>query len=106
MQYIDGVSAFTFNGFDNIENDNSLIWEACKKELPKIIKCELTKRQADVIHCIFYEGMTQAQCASKLDISQPTVCRHLHSATQILLNRLTYGMEIGKTITTYYENQI
>lgn len=105
MRYIEGVSAFTFNGFDNVENDNSIIWEACKKELPKIIESELTERQAAVIRCLFFEGLTQTQCSKKLQISQPTVSRHLHSAISILLNRLTYAMEIGKIITVYYENE-
>lgn len=95
---------FVFNGFDNVTNDNSVIWEACKKELPNIMKNELTDKQRLCVMGIFYEGLNQVQVAEKLHLSQPTVSRHLERAMTILRNRLTYAMSVAKTVAAYYEN--
>lgn len=51
---------FVFNNFDNVTNDNSVIWEACKKELPNIMSKELTAMQYKCISvaktvAIYYE---------------------------------------------------
>lgn len=87
---------FVFNGFDNVTNDNSVIWEACKKELPNIMKNELTDKQRLCVMGVFYEGLNQVQVAKKLHLSQPTVSRHLERAMTILLNRLTYAMSVTR----------
>ena len=96
---------FVFNSFDLVANDNSVIWEACKKELPYIMVNELTKMQRDCIKSLFYDGLKQKEIAEKLGISQPTVSRHIQNATEILLNRLNYAMKIAKTVAVYYEQE-
>lgn len=96
---------FVFNNFDNVMNDNSVIWDACRKELPYIMVNELTKMQRDCIKGLFFDGLKQKEIAEKLGISQPTVCRHIQKATETLLNRLNYAMKIAKTVAVYYEEQ-
>lgn len=93
-----------FNGFDNIKNDNSVIWEACKKELPNIMAHELTEQQKACIEGIFFENLNQVQVAKKLGISQPTASRHIKRGMEKLLNRLNYALRVAKTVTSYYEN--
>lgn len=97
--------AFTLNSFDDIENSNSILWAAVKKELPNIMKNELTQKQQECVQGIFFEGLNQVTVAEKLGISQPTASRHIHRAMKILLNRLNYAMRVGKTISEYYENK-
>lgn len=97
--------SFVFNNFDLVTNDNSIIWEACKKELPYIMDNELTKMQRDCVKGLFFDGLKQKEIAEKLGISQPTVCRHIQKATETLLNRLNYAMKIAKTVAVYYEEQ-
>lgn len=94
-----------FNYFDNEINDNSVIWKACKKELPNIMSKELTVMQYKCVQGIFYEGLNQVQVAQKLGISQPTASRHIKRAMEILLNRLNYALRIAKNITDYYEQE-
>lgn len=95
-----------FNSFDNEQNDNCIIWEACKKELPDIMAHELTEQQGTCIQSIYYDGLNQIQAAKKLGISQPTVSRHVKRAMEILLNRLNYAMKIAKHITAYYKSEL
>lgn len=97
---------FTFNSFDDVKNDNSIIWEAVKKELPNVMEQELTEQQRACLDCIFYGGLNQVQTAEKLGIAQPTVHRHTKRAMAILLNRLSYAMKIAKTVACYYENEM
>jgi DNA-directed RNA polymerase specialized sigma subunit len=96
---------FVFNNFDNVMNGNSVIWEACKKELPYIMDNELTTRQRDCLKCFLFDELKQKEIAEKLGISQPTVSRHLESATKILLDRLNYAIKIAKTVAAYYEQK-
>lgn len=96
---------FVFNNFDNVMNDNSVIWDACRKELPYIMDNELTTMQSLCVKGLFFDGLKQREIAEKLGISQPTVSRHIQNATEILLNRLNYAMKIAKTVAVYYEQE-
>lgn len=90
--------------YDDPKNYNNIIWEACKKELPNIMACELTAQQRACVQGILFDGLNQVQVAEKLGISQPTASRHIKRGMEILLNRLNYAMRIAKTITFHYEH--
>lgn len=97
---------FVFNDFENVENSNSVIWESCKKVLPKIMKENLTLLQYKCCEKYYFEQKTQKQIADELEISQPTVCRHLKGATKILLNRLNCAILVSKEVATFYTKLI
>lgn len=95
--------AVELNYFDKSENSNTVVWESCKKILPKLIETELTPQQAAAVKASFFEGLKQKQIAERMGVSQPTVCRLLNLGIKTLLNRLSYAMEVGSTVASYYE---
>lgn len=63
---------------------------AIKTVLPSIINNELTERQRDCIKMRYVQNLNQIEIARRLHVSQPTVCRHLNTAKDIINNRLAY----------------
>ncbi len=86
--------SFVFNNFDLVTNDNSIIWEACKKELPYIMDNELTKMQRDCVKGLF-DGLKQKRL-QKNSAFLNLQSADIQKATETLLNRLNYAMKIAK----------
>lgn len=58
--------------------------------LPLIMKNDLTERQRSCLTLKYVNNLNQAEIAEKLNLSQPTVCRHIATAKGIVNNRLAY----------------
>ncbi|MDE5996325.1 MAG: hypothetical protein K2G56_05340 [Eubacterium sp.] len=58
--------------------------------LPLIIKNDLTERQRSCLTLKYVKNLNQSEIAGKLNLSQPTVCRHIATAKDIVNNRLAY----------------
>lgn len=58
--------------------------------LPLIMKNDLTPRQQKCLKLKYVNNLNQAQIADMLNLSQPTVCRHIAIAKNIVNNRLSY----------------
>lgn len=65
---------------------------AMKAVLPEIIANELTERQRRCLSMRFSDRMTQEEIAEQLELSQPTVSRHIKKAVGTVANRLHYCM--------------
>lgn len=63
---------------------------ALKEVLPQIIMHELTEQQRKCIELRFSDLLSQQEIAQRLNLSQPTVSRHLRRAMQTVSNRLGY----------------
>ncbi len=70
------------------EQDTTVI--AISKVLPLIASKELTKRQNECLTLHYTYGMTQREIADRLNLSQPTVAKHLNSGRKILSKFLSY----------------
>lgn len=87
---------FRDNFFVNCETDdkefncNKATISALREVMPQVIQRELTEKQRKCLELRFGELMSQREIAEKLDLSQPTVSRHLKSAMRTLSNRLYY----------------
>lgn len=106
VEPINNSLPFVFNDFENVETVILLFGKAVKKVLPKIMKENLTLIQYKCCEKYFFEQKTQKQIADELEISQPTVCRHLKGATKILLNRLNCAILVSKEVATFYTKLI
>ncbi|MDE6723815.1 MAG: hypothetical protein K2J55_06445 [Eubacterium sp.] len=58
--------------------------------LPLILKNDLTERQRSCLTLKYVNNLNQSEIAGKLNLSQPTVCRHIATAKDIVNNRLAY----------------
>ena len=63
---------------------------AISSVLPLILKNDLTPRQRDCLKMKYVDELNQAEIAKRLGLSQPTVCRHIALAKNIVNNRLSY----------------
>lgn len=63
---------------------------AVKTVLPLILKNELTPRQRECLKMKYVQNLSQIEIARRLHVSQPTVCRHITLAKDIVNNRLSY----------------
>ena len=63
---------------------------AISSVLPLILKNDLTPRQRDCLKMKYVDELNQAEIAKRLGLSQPTVCRHISLAKDIVNNRLSY----------------
>lgn len=64
--------------------------KAISTVLPLIMKNDLTQRQQSCLKLKYINNLNQAQIADRLKLSQPTVCRHIATAKEIVNNRLSY----------------
>ena len=67
---------------------------AISSVLPLILKNDLTKRQRDCLKMRYVDELNQAEIAKRLNLSQPTVCRHIAIAKNIVNNRLSYCLVV------------
>lgn len=56
----------------------------------RVINCELTSLQREILMAVYYGGKTQSQIAQERGVSRSTVCRTLHRAEQRLRRFLRY----------------
>lgn len=56
----------------------------------QIVDRDLTERQKEV-YILFKKGHNQAEIASILRLSQPTICRHICSINRIIDDRIRYA---------------
>ncbi len=71
-------------------NCNKATISALKAVMPQVIQRELTEKQRRCLELRFGRLMSQQEIADELNLSQPTVSRHLKSAVSTLSNRLYY----------------
>lgn len=64
--------------------------KAISAVLPIIMKNDLTDRQRSCLTLKYVNNLNQCEIAGKLNLSQPTVCRHISTAKDIVNNRLAY----------------
>lgn len=64
--------------------------KAISTVLPLIMKNDLTERQRSCLKLKYVNNLNQAEIAGRLNLSQPTVCRHISTAKSIVNNRLAY----------------
>ena len=55
-----------------------------------LMERELSERQHECLHLFYVEGLSQAEIAKRLHLSQPTVCRHIHNAKNTINKTLGY----------------
>lgn len=67
---------------------------AISSVLPLILKNDLTERQRMCLKLRYTDNLNQTEIARRLKISQPTVCRHLTTAKDIVNNRLSYCLVV------------
>lgn len=80
---------------DKLDNNTDIDSQQINKSaisivLPLIIREELTEQQKKCIKMKYEENLTQCEIAKRLHLSQPTVCRHIEQAKNIVNNRLAY----------------
>ena len=63
---------------------------AISSVLPLIMQNDLTERQRSCLTLKYINNLNQSEIAGKLHLSQPTVCRHISTAKDIVNNRLAY----------------
>lgn len=90
MDFIDelynGYSYEKTDGYDREKARRS----ALKKVLPYIMKNELTERQRVCLLYRYSGKMSQGEIAELLNLSQPTVSRHINTAKDIVNGELRY----------------
>ncbi len=75
----------------NYDTDSQVISrKAISTVLPLIMKNDLTERQQSCLKLKYVKNLNQSQIADMLKLSQPTVCRHISIAKEIVNNRLSY----------------
>ena len=67
---------------------------AISSVLPLILKNDLTDRQRVCLKMKYVDDLNQAEIAKRLNLSQPTVCRHIAIAKSIVNNRLSYCLVV------------
>jgi RNA polymerase sigma factor (sigma-70 family) len=85
----------TYNNSNNTDIDSQKISKnAISSVLPLILKNDLTERQRSCLKLKYVNNLNQAEIAAKLNLSQPTVCRHIAIAKSIVNNRLSYCLVV------------
>ncbi len=83
------------NALKGIDADSQKISRrAISSVLPLILKNDLTEKQRICLKLKYTDNLNQTEIARRLRISQPTVCRHLTSAKEIVNNRLSYCLVV------------
>ncbi len=101
----DFVEAFYYNrpeddsGFD-VERAE---YKAFAKLIPIIMENELTERQSICLKYRYVYGKSQKEIARLLQLSQPTVSRHIQTAKAILNNELAYCCAAVRTALNEYD---
>lgn len=101
---VDLVDAYYYGKMSNMDGyDKGNAKKAGFGEiLPIIMDNELTKRQSLCLKYKYIYGKSQAEIADLLNISQPTVSRHINTAKDIVNNTLTYCLfAMDKSIDEY-----
>lgn len=62
--------------------------------LPLILKNDLTERQRLCLRMKYVQGLSQTEISRRLHLSQPTVCRHIALAKDVVNNRLSYCLVV------------
>ncbi len=60
------------------------------QRVKRAMKRELTPRQQEILHMVFYEHLSQAEVARRMGLNRSTVCRTLHRAEARLRKYLQY----------------
>jgi len=76
---------------------------AVAKLLPVIMERELTKRQSVCLRYHYIHGKSQQEIAEILQLSQPTVSRHLQAAKRIVNEELAYCYAAMHTALNVYD---
>lgn len=76
---------------DEADIDTQMVCKhAIETVLPIILKNELSQRQRECLKLRYVHNLSQIEIAQRLHISQPTVCRHITIAKDVVNNRLAY----------------
>lgn len=89
MDFIDNFYYSEDKYFGDID-EQKISRNAISTVLPLIIKNDLTERQQSCFTLKYVNHLNQSEIAKKLKLSQPTVCRHISTAKDIINNRLAY----------------
>lgn len=93
--------------FQNLDIDSQAVNRAALKlVLPLIMKYELTERQRSCFKMKYANEFTQEEIAKKLQLSQPTVSRHLVAAKAIINNRLSYCLTVLNKANSMWINTL
>lgn len=89
---MDFIDNFYYSENDYYEDVDSQKINRCaiSAVLPIIMKNDLTERQKSCLELKYVKNLNQSEIAEKLSLSQPTVCRHIKTAKDIVNNRLAY----------------
>lgn len=87
----------------SIDEQYNIVDPAATEELERLVNWEmikshmkvLTLREAEVITDIFIKGLTQAECAACIGISQKSVSKHYRNALQKLKESMEGDSEYG-----------
>ena len=75
---------------DDSPDEQRILVQALTQVLPLIMEHELSERQYECLTLFYVEGLSQAEIAKRLHLSQPTVCRHIHNAKNTINKTLGY----------------
>lgn len=95
--------------FESDMDSQKISRKAISSVLPLILKNDLTERQQSCLKLKYVSNLSQAQIADRLNLSQPTVCRHISTAKDIVNNRLSYclvALNRANRLWIEYENQL
>lgn len=95
------------NSFSDMDIDTQAVNKAALKTvLPLIMKYELTDRQKSCLKMKYVNELTQEEIAERLQLSQPTVSRHLVAAKSIVSNRLSYCLTVLNKANSMWLNTL
>ncbi len=89
MDFIENFYYSEDDYFSSID-EQQISRSAITAVLPLIMKNDLTDRQRSCLKLKYINRLNQSEIAGKLNLSQPTVCRHISTAKSIVNNRLAY----------------
>lgn len=95
--------------FERDMDSQKISRKAISSVLPLILKNDLTERQQSCLKLKYVSNLSQTQIADRLNLSQPTVCRHISTAKDIVNNRLSYclvALNRANSLWIEYENQL
>ncbi|MCM1286311.1 MAG: hypothetical protein NC213_08775 [Acetobacter sp.] len=91
---VDLIDAYisTDGGFDALDSfdEQKIMLSAMKTVFPIIIEKELTSKQNICLKLYCIHHKSQKEIAEQLKLSQPTVCRHIQTAKEIINKYLNY----------------
>ena len=90
------------DGFDRERAERA----AVAKLLPVIMERELTQRQSVCLRYHYVQGKSQQEIAELLQLSQPTVSRHLQAAKNIVNTELAYCYAAMHTALNAYDRLV